>query len=118
MLVSPTKIIYMYEKHIFFAEYAQLIIWHLFTHPDLPVQDISGDVDSSHGLATKHKLGSGLEVPGVKAQRTFTLSFLRISCTDVKKTLRQGALYRTDTYHKTLILPLFNVTQGGRVRTR
>lgn len=53
------------------------LFWHLLTHSDLPVQDISGDVDSSHGLTTKHKLGSGLEDPGVRAQMTFTLFFLQ-----------------------------------------
>lgn len=51
---------------------------------DLPVQDVSGDVDSSHGLTTKHKLEFGLEDPGVKAQMTFTLFSLRISCEDVE----------------------------------
>lgn len=48
------------------------------------MQDISGDVDSSHGLTTKHKFGSGQEDPGVGAQMTFTLYFLRISCKEVK----------------------------------
>lgn len=72
-------IISMCEK-LFVSSSAQRMLWHCFTHPDLPVQDISGDVDSSHGLTTKHKLGSGQEDPGVRAQKTFTLYFLRISC--------------------------------------
>lgn len=32
-------------------------LWTVLTYPDLPVQDISGDVGSSHGLTAKHKLG-------------------------------------------------------------
>lgn len=34
----------------------------LLTHSDLPVQDVSGDVDSSHVVTTKHQLGSGVEM--------------------------------------------------------
>ncbi len=56
------------------------MFWHLFTYFDLPVQDISGDVDSSHGLSTKHKLGFGLEVPGDSSLMTFTLYFSRLGC--------------------------------------
>lgn len=80
--LRPTKIMPIYEKHFVWSlvGWAPRMLWHLFTHPDLPVQDISGDVDCSHGLTTKHKLGSGLEIPEVRAQMTFTLFFSRMSC--------------------------------------
>lgn len=82
-------VISMYERHLVSSPVysAHRMLWFLFTHSDLPVQDISGDVDSSHGLTTKHELGSGQEDPAVRVQMTFTLYFLKISCkvADMKK---------------------------------
>lgn len=47
---------------------------YLSTHPDLPVQDVSSDIDSRHDLTANHTEGSGAEGPGVRGQMTFTLS--------------------------------------------
>lgn len=46
----------------------------MFTHPDLPVQNISGDVDSSHGLSTINEKYY-FDVPVVKVQVTSVLCF-------------------------------------------
>lgn len=51
-------------------------LWTVLTYPDLPVQDISGDVGSSHGLTAKHKLG--FEAGGFQGQRSGVIYFFSL----------------------------------------
>lgn len=48
------------------------------THNDLPVEDVSGYVNRGHGFTTERKLGTGVEVPGVGDQMTFTVIYFSV----------------------------------------